>query len=603
VAKPRLDNWIKDKKIEGLLFFAQILDEMLFDYTLDSYKPPVFNSHSMCIEMLDVIDGIEDGFLQEKSLNPIKEEFIWNLENDPIVKKLLGNVDDKDLKKISTYRYRTRLNHLNKTQNFRNLVYEIENLKNLFDLHYFDTLKRELSEEIQSPKNKKNITTLARIFLSELIFRGYSQQFLYYETRNFFFSQDKKILSTDQLNEFFSKFTFEFIDWVVIFKGEPGFKFAKGIKLPIISEISENIPETGLNHPTIKKYLIPDDTYPFFLSFQKIQALDPYSASERAEYALKTINNLAAYTIHKECLNWFEKSLVYSSNGYFKIVDYPVAPITKVKDSNFSELHHDVDKIAKIFQNLDNQSTYYILNSLNSHYCAIHSTTSENQLMNLWTAMETLLPPQSEQRILHFLDSFDAFLNRKYVQKLIIDLLHSLRSSLGSDLDIVFDKFPDSYSDFEKCAALISIQIENEKYRDEIYTLIKGDPLLTNKIYTLMKKLSSSEQILKTIELHNKRVRWQLQRIYRARNLIVHKGEKLVYINQLVENLHSYYHTVFDLIQEIKNNNESIDSLEMIFYIIKIDQQAHLSFLKDLNDSMCDNENFRQLLFGTDFTT
>ena len=39
---------------------------------------------------------------------------------------------------------------------------------------------------------------------------------------------------------------------------------------------------------------------------------------------------------------------------------------------------------------------------------------------------------------------------------------------------------------------------------------------------------------------HAKRVEWQIKRIYRNRNMIVHNGEKTPYLSLLVENLHSY---------------------------------------------------------------
>lgn len=85
-----LDNWIIDGKLEGLLFFAQTIREMVSRYTIDSYKAPVFNSHSICDEILDVIEEIEQGFLHEKGLDPLKEELTWNLKNDPVVRKILG---------------------------------------------------------------------------------------------------------------------------------------------------------------------------------------------------------------------------------------------------------------------------------------------------------------------------------------------------------------------------------------------------------------------------------------------------------------------------------------------------------------------------------
>ena len=187
-------------------------------------------------------------------------------------------------------------------------------------------------------------------------------------------------------------------------------------------------------------------------------------------------------------------------------------------------------------------------------------------------------------------------LSRKYIQKLIKDLLNTLRLNYPKELNIIFSKLPAEYTDIEKCAFLISIK-ENKSLRDELCTLMGRNPLLINRTFTLMKKLHSANNIYTTIELHKKRIRWHLQRIYRARNLITHKGEDITYVNQLVENLHFYYHNIIDLIQETTSQNENIDSLETVFNLIRLEQEAHIKLLKESKEEECNNKNFRLLLF------
>jgi hypothetical protein len=42
------------------------------------------------------------------------------------------------------------------------------------------------------------------------------------------------------------------------------------------------------------------------------------------------------------------------------------------------------------------------------------------------------------------------------------------------------------------------------------------------------------------VEKHAERVKWQIMRIYRNRNLIIHNGSSMPYLSLLIENLHSY---------------------------------------------------------------
>ena len=50
--KRDLAHWHKGKYFEGLLMFAQTLEESLFYYSFESYKMPALNSHFLCYDML-----------------------------------------------------------------------------------------------------------------------------------------------------------------------------------------------------------------------------------------------------------------------------------------------------------------------------------------------------------------------------------------------------------------------------------------------------------------------------------------------------------------------------------------------------------------------
>ena len=42
------------------------------------------------------------------------------------------------------------------------------------------------------------------------------------------------------------------------------------------------------------------------------------------------------------------------------------------------------------------------------------------------------------------------------------------------------------------------------------------------------------------MEAHQKKVEWQIRRIYRTRNLIVHSGRSPIFLHALIENAHDY---------------------------------------------------------------
>ncbi len=579
------ENWRNDESLDGFLFFAQIIEEMASRYTLDSYKAPVFNSHSLCDEIIDVSEEISQGFLHENGITPIKEELIWNLQNDPVAKHILG------------YRYHSIVDELKDSDNHKRLVAIVKPIQNLLEIKYFDELKKQIITAIKNPKDKEYISSLSKIYISELLYYGYSQEYLHQMIMQSFFST-QRITSTTQIEQFLNKFTFEKNSYDVYFKGDNKFYYLTELSSTFNFEISDETIKPRKWRTEEIDFFKVYPTYPLNIIFRNFDALDPFDAKIGCELLLINLKDLGAFSTHKEKLTWFNQALVYSKSDYVTIID-DYSPMLKIKDLDIDDFKVNIDEDISFFVNFNITSRYFVMNSFSLHSIAIDSKNSVNQLMNLWTALETLLPPPPEKdiRIVHFLSSYEPFLGRKYIQKLIIDLLNELRYELGEQLTQIFLKISQGSTDFEKLSFILCQKEESEKFRDELYVKIGRNLRLRYKIFSLMKKMHNSDALLETILTHNKRVSWQLQRIYRARNLIVHKGGKLPYIDHLVENLHSYYHVIISLIKEIQSDYENIDSLETVFKLVRIEYDSHIKLLKSSKMINCNSDNFKMMLF------
>lgn len=84
-----LSKWKLTAEIEGLLYFAQRMDELLFDFTLDSFKPPALTPASLAHEALDHIRNCEEDSVDLNGLVHIQDEIQESLQNDKISKSLL----------------------------------------------------------------------------------------------------------------------------------------------------------------------------------------------------------------------------------------------------------------------------------------------------------------------------------------------------------------------------------------------------------------------------------------------------------------------------------------------------------------------------------
>ncbi len=77
-----IENWSDISGCRNLLFFAQLIDELLFDYSIPSNRISTLNSHYLCRDAMTTIKTIEDNGVPEGTLKPIMEELYRSLSRD-----------------------------------------------------------------------------------------------------------------------------------------------------------------------------------------------------------------------------------------------------------------------------------------------------------------------------------------------------------------------------------------------------------------------------------------------------------------------------------------------------------------------------------------
>ena len=81
------------------------------------------------------------------------------------------------------------------------------------------------------------------------------------------------------------------------------------------------------------------------------------------------------------------------------------------------------------------------------------------------------------------------------------------------------------------------------------------------------KSLYSPKAVNCFLEKHAVRVKWQIMRIYRNRNLIIHNGQSMPYLNLLIENLHAYVDDFIEYVIYSIKKGHTIESMCQELYI------------------------------------
>lgn len=593
--QPDLKKWHLSDELEGLLFFALLVDELLFDYTIDTFKIPAMNTKTILYELKDSISEIEKGVLKKAVSKPIIDELCANFEKDPIIKN------------IFRFNCGTIANELCNQQNIEGLKNIIDYIIKKIEPLYFSTCKSLLAEKVKkSCIEKETITRLTRIYLNELIIQGYESSHIYYENQAFFFGRyPGKIDSVDQINQYFARFNGESRKWISLFRVSGNFKLIEKFLPAFSMSINDKRPAfTSAEYVKDDKDLFNDnEKFPLYLTIENIETLDPEGARSLSEGKLSLIDTLSKYHIHREDLSWLEKALVCASeNSYSRICSPPKSPILKIKEKNPQKLADFVAETVSTLTsgNLKEESFSRLISALGLHRMALISPQQKDQLINFWVAIEILFPSKIEEpsaRIEKIVTSLVPFITKSYVGKLSGYVCHSIRSCDTRGINIISNLEIEGNL-IDKCAALISID-EYKDMRKEIYALFaKQQPLLKNRIYYLHGHLNSAESILRLLNNHIKRIGWHIRRIYRARNLIVHSGKTSEQISILIENLHTYLDRTFEIIHSNVAHSDAEVSIEDITLENMLSLKEHMRFLKKNKDEKCTKENFKKLLYG-----
>ena len=315
--QPPLAKWEIKKETNGFLFFGLLVEELLFDYTIDTFKIPALNTKSICEEVIGLIDEVENGSLQIGAIYPVLDELSRSMQKDLVVREILKNQFNGYLKEISD------------KSSINKIRIKLKYLINKIEKTYFECCKNLLKEKIKNNEEKEAITKLTRIYINELISNGYSPEYIYFESNKFFFSGKWpiKISSPDIIDDYFNLYKGEIKKWNVLFRVTRNFGLITRFVTDVGIVISDKAPTLKFSRSSrhIDEFLSVSAEHPMYLTIQDIQAHDVFKARQMAEDRVALIHGLVKYHIHRRELYWRRTALVYSEErDYYNICKPPL---------------------------------------------------------------------------------------------------------------------------------------------------------------------------------------------------------------------------------------------------------------------------------------
>ena len=378
-----LRNWTDPANSEGLIFFAQLLEELLFDYSLDTYKPSAMNSSLLCLEAMKLVRDIEEGHIDKANLSHVLKELLLNLRKDEVAKSLLPFSAE-----IIATKFENQATPITEIFTLLELIHaqiEIEKYKSKTESLLLDAVSKSFE--------KDRIRALTRGYVTTLINMGYSTRFLYPSARMYFYWGNAGISNPNALQGFIDIVSAKTQEYIAIFRVNALFEEIKDSCAALKVAVYRALPEDLLNLINNKSFaLVGEEIY---IVVEKISSMDVFSARDHAERRMEQISTLYSLFHHKEAVTWNRNALLVNwETKKDRVVSASPNQMLMCADSKKGNAAIKLNSFINNFS-LEADSFTKFNRAAELHSLALRNDSPENQLLNLWVALETIVPNRS----------------------------------------------------------------------------------------------------------------------------------------------------------------------------------------------------------------
>lgn len=585
--------WPDTPTARNMRLFAQLMSHKASVETFEAFRAMSLDTLSRIREAQEVLDSIESGRPFE-SYKSVKEELIWSMERDPVL-------DLTDMAAAKKFIFHLKIEEKPNTGQQKSRLSVLESMiapkyKTLLESMIIDSITysppkgiTDLEYGEYQTANERKLASLSSIYISHLASIGYSKSYILHTTSRFFFTSDVTRVRISKVRSFFDQFDGSNSNFrIFIFVNEQAKDFLVGASAALDVDRSDIPAETlDVIDLTIKRH--PEATHVITI---RQKAIDIYKAGHEA-YA-KIRNYLSSAFIGSWNLNLSVAEEVvattrnYGSSETFKVGHGDVATSRKVTADQRTAVNRSIKEAERIFDKINNdasrESRDRLINSLATAHTAASSQNSEIQLISLWSAFEAMLsapPSGASSRISHYsklmmpaICSHYAMRNCIYVSNV---LLMNKRDAYKDLTSAIEDAGVDVSERFKYLVAAVALP-EHQDAWDQFVIACGDNRLILNLLISLKERFANPRVFYETIDQHEKKVGWQLSRIYRARNQIVHSGLAPNFSDSVAVNAFEYLSTMLGAVSfrlsaqhNIRNVDDVVELMAMNYYSAKED--------------------------------
>jgi len=282
----------------------------------------------------------------------------------------------------------------------------------------------------------------------------------------------------------------------------------------------------------------------YLFLFSRISGLHVGDALANFKAIIQTRLNLVALFYHKADYRLLEEGWLYDGVRISPI-NHAFHAIRKEQQSHKAK-HEATNSLSSLKD--DDPHRFSLLSALDLHAQALVAKDHRVRLVNLWSALECLSSVVGNNERISIIDRVQRLvlpiLTLRKVDKLVRYLAISIRSWLVENPSVGKGPLPFPRANNGSVPAERILTLLTKKNGSpEIAALLHvvgGHPLLVYRVYRAWELFNDGKILHSNLTRSLQELRWHLSRIYRARNLIVHRGIEVDLLPQLADNLENY---------------------------------------------------------------
>lgn len=544
-------KWNNGYRHDGLLFFAQKIEEMLGYYTSHLYKVPVYNSYFLMWEYLHVARLVDGKVINAGHLKYILDEFIESFENDIVIR---DNISEDRMKYIIQ-----RLNSSSELNQKRTIHYLYHYFAN-----YHKMCAEFLKKIVKEEKEKKKIERALRCYLPVLIGGGYSQEYIYYYCNEVF--KNDQPGNFDMLDIFLDRFDFrtrKYTVYVAMIKKVEQFKSVLENRLGAVVGEDDYSPKL--------KY----DREKFFVTKFEVKQLDENKAAQEVYENINLFIRFYKFLGYRREEWFFKKCLVKDEEDNCVPLDL------RPQGYSFSEDYDDrtigiiSEKMLTALLETPHNTFYAIDNVLQIHNMAIENPDMKNAFLNLWSILEIIgVSKHDDNKMTEIEKSIIPILQNDYSHNIFEELHDYIKANISKkSYNEIIENVSEEGDDYFKIACIVILDKYDEE-RKKLYQILENYPLIRSRISQLNELFRHKKTFLNDLDRYSRRLKWHLRRMYRTRNTIIHSGENPDNLKALGEHLHSYVDELLVEIIEQLTSEKRLGTIDNVLIAAEFDMDA-----------------------------